>query len=114
MLNAPGLFALALLLGPFRQSLPAVRRATIVIIVAWIGVAGAFLLRHYTCGAIARIAGGATPDACQVFVVAIHHYHFYLQSAWPLAIGFVGWLAAHRWLANAPVTLGADDEPWHS
>jgi hypothetical protein len=101
-LNVPGLAALALLLLPFRRTIPAMRPLTIAILVTWIGVAGAFLLRHYGCGAIARIAGGFAPGACRVFVMPIHHYHFYLQSAWPLIIGFVGWHAARRWLADAP------------
>jgi hypothetical protein len=49
--------------------------------------------RHYVCGLGAGETGAdiAQIAACRVFVVPVHHYHLYLQTAWAMLIGFVGW-----------------------
>lgn len=108
-LNAPGLAAAALVLGPLRRAVPPMARLTAVIVAAWVGVAGAFLLRHYACGALAPGGGDAAPATCRAFVVAIHHYHLYLYAAWPLLIGFAGWHLVRRWIAGAPPDGGQGD-----
>ena len=80
LLNVPGLTAavgMSFLHGTQRP----VRR-TIAMMAAWIGACGMFLLRHYGCG------DDRAHGVCGVFVVAVHHYHVYLQAAWACLIGF--------------------------
>jgi hypothetical protein len=63
---------------------------------AWIGVCLLFLVRHYAC------AGDTTtgPAACRVFVVAVHHYHMYLQLAGTLLMGHVAWQVTRWWVRS--------------
>ena len=97
ILNAPGAAA-AFVIWRLRRRV-AMGRLTTVILATWIAVPLAFLLRHYACAIAAPSGVGAdAPAACRAFVVSIHHYHLYLQLAWPCLIGFAAWHAARLWL----------------
>lgn len=76
------------------RRLPHVDRRTVTILLAWIGVCTALLVRHYACTFV-----GNEPSICRISLVPVHHYHFYLQAAWACLWGFVLWNAV-RWLAG--------------
>jgi hypothetical protein len=86
----PGLGALVLLGWNFwraRQSgsaaaRPAVAPMTVVILSVWIALPVLFIARHFACGA------GGTGAVCTVFVVPVHHWMFYLQSALACVFGY--------------------------
>jgi hypothetical protein len=84
VINIPGVLALgaAWLL---RHRAPFNRR-TAIILLTWIGVCGAFLLRYATCTTLR--AGGTV---CRTFIIPAHHFHFYLQAAWAFVIGHILW-----------------------
>jgi hypothetical protein len=102
LLNVPGLLAAVLALA-FRRDMP-FGRLTAAMLAAWIGVCGILLLRHYACAGFTKL-GWERPSACGVFVVAVHHYHLYLQLGWACLIGLVGCGLARRW------TLRPNGEP---
>lgn len=104
VLNAPGVAA-ALLAWRLRGR-AGMGRLTAAILAAWIAIPAAFLLRHYACAA-------GVPAACRAFVVSVHHYHLYLQLAWPCLIGFAAWHATRLWLAaDADAGTGRPARPW--
>ncbi len=91
VLNAPGVLALAGAVFLHRRGIR-LERAAAIALAAWIIPCIAILGRHYACGQ-------AATAACRVFVVPVHHYHLYLQSAWAMLIGFV---CAHLFLERGP------------
>lgn len=104
VVNAPGVTS-ALLALLFRRAMPFETLST-AILATWIGTCGAFLLRHYGCAGASAL-GWEQPRACHTFVVAVHHYHLYLQLAWACLVGFVGWGLAHLWCRHRDGTLSA-------
>ena len=92
LLNLPGLLALSLAAFLYRRGTRLDRGAAFAL-GAWITLCILVLARHYACGLGARVTGleitQITP--CRVVVVPVHHYHLYLQTAWAMLIGFVGW-----------------------
>ncbi len=102
--NAPGVTS-AVLAFFLRRAMP-FGTLSAAILAAWIGTCGVFLLRHYGC-AIVSALGWEQPRACHVFVVAVHHYHLYLQLAWACLIGFVGWGLVRLWPRRRDGTLSA-------
>ncbi len=82
---APGLLALAWMGWSFWRSRDmgvALSRATIATLVVWISLPALFIARHYGCG------GGSTSTVCTAFVVPVHHWMFYLQSALACVFGY--------------------------
>lgn len=100
ILNTPGVVAAALAVA-LRRKMPMDRIAAVAL-AAWIVTCGAFMLRHYGCAGLAASGRAAPGGACDVFVIAVHHYHLYLQLAWAAVIGFVLWQFARR------LSLGRD------
>lgn len=99
LLNAPGVLALVGAMFLYRRGIRLERGATIAL-AAWIILCIVVLGRHYACGLEATATGtdGAHIAACRVFVVPVHHYHLYLQTAWAMLIGFVGEHLLHLFL----------------
>jgi hypothetical protein len=83
-LNFPG--ALAALSAWLTRAQAPISRRTLVILLAWAGICGAFLSRHYACGLLQSDAW-----ACRAFVLPAHHFHFYLHAAWACLIGHALW-----------------------
>jgi hypothetical protein len=82
LLNAP---CVAGFLMGWRLRAP-IARCTAAMLVAWTGLCGLFLARHYGCMAMA-------PDAtvCAVFRVPVHHFLLYLQVAGACLAGWGAW-----------------------
>jgi hypothetical protein len=82
LLNAPGVAGC--LLG-WRLRAP-ITRCTAAMLMAWTGLCGLFLARHYGCMAL-------SPDAavCAVFRVPVHHFLLYLQIAGACLAGWGAW-----------------------
>ncbi len=87
VMNLPGVAALGVA-WLMRHRAPFARR-TLIMLLTWIGVCGAFLLRHAACTTL-RLTGAV----CQTFVIPAHHFHLYLQAAWAFVIGHVLWHSA--------------------
>lgn len=92
LLNLPGVLALVGTVFLYRRGIRLERGAAFAL-GGWIIMCVAVLGRHYACGLAARATGTdiAEVGVCRVFVVPVHHYHLYLQTAWALLTGFVGW-----------------------
>jgi hypothetical protein len=90
----PGLFALIGLGWSFwrsKQTGVGLSRATLAILAVWIILPVLFLARYFGCG------GGGTSTVCTAFVVPVHHWMFYLQSALACVFGYAvmsAWEAA--------------------
>lgn len=97
--NVPGLLALLGVGILYRKGIRLERGAAIAL-VSWVGLCSALLARHYACSVGARLGAADLSDsvACRTFVVPVHHYHLYLQIAWAMLIGFVGWHALQQCL----------------
>jgi hypothetical protein len=83
--SLPGLGALALVGWNYwraKQFGRTVAPSTVAILGVWIGLPVLFIARHFTCG-----AGGASA-VCTAFVVPVHHWMFYLQSALACVFGY--------------------------
>jgi hypothetical protein len=57
-------------------------RQTLVTLAVWIGLPLLFVVRHFGCG------GGGTSAVCTAFVVPVHHWMLYLQSALACVFGY--------------------------
>ncbi|MFL6604092.1 MAG: hypothetical protein ACJ8R9_22570 [Steroidobacteraceae bacterium] len=82
----PGLGALALLGWNYWRARPfgrTVAPATVVILGVWILLPLFFIVRHFACGV------GGTAAVCTTFVVPVHHWMFYAQSALACVFGYV-------------------------
>lgn len=92
LLNLPGALALAGIIFLYYRGIRLPRGAAFAL-GAWITLCVVALGRHYACGLEARATGVDVPAsaACRIFVLPVSHYHFYLQTAWAMLIGFVGW-----------------------
>jgi hypothetical protein len=92
ILNAPGVLALVGALFLYRCGIRLARGATFAL-GGWIILCAVLLGRHYACGLAARATGTDVSEiaVCRVFVIPVHHYHLYLQTAWAVLIGFVSW-----------------------
>ena len=99
ILNAPGMLALVGALFLYRRGIRLARDATFAL-GGWIILCAVVLARHYACGLAARATGADIAEiaVCRVFVVPVHHYHLYLQTAWTVLIGFVSWHLLHLFL----------------
>jgi hypothetical protein len=90
----PGLFALIGLGWSFwrsKQTGVGSSRATLAILAVWIILPVLFMARYFGCG------GGGTSTVCTAFVVPVHHWMFYLQSALACVFGYAvmsAWEAA--------------------
>ena len=83
--SLPGMVALALLgLSAWGRRLTSstLSRQTLVVLTAWIGLPLLFVVRHFGCG------GGGTSAVCTAFVVPVHHWMLYLQSALACVFGY--------------------------
>jgi len=98
-LNLPG--ALAALAAWLMHARAQISRRTLAILLAWVGICGAFLTRHYACALLQSDA-----PACRAFVLPVHHFHFYLQAAWACLIGHALWC----WYRSLRVRLA--DSGW--
>ena len=81
----PGLGALALLGWNYwraRQFGRSVAPSTVVILGVWIALPALFIARHFACGV------GGTSTVCTAFVVPVHHWMFYIQSALACVFGY--------------------------
>ena len=94
LLNLPAAIAAALL-WRLRGVPGSMDRLGMAMLLSWTGVCLAALARHYACEAV-RTPEGTVPAACSVFVLTIHHYHFYLQVAGACAIAYAAALLARR------------------
>jgi hypothetical protein len=92
LLNLPGVLALVGTVFLYRRGIRLQRGAAFAL-GWWIILCVVVLGRHYACALGARATGADVAEiaACRVFVVPVHHYHLYLQSAWAILIGFVSW-----------------------
>jgi hypothetical protein len=117
--NLPGILALAVV--ALRRGY-GLERVSAVIFATWIAACVFFLVRHMACFYLGQ-AGGV----CGVFVIAVHHYHAYLQAAWASLIGLalcrlMGSLSrTWRWPVRAALAaaifaglVGFVTEPWSS
>lgn len=83
--SLPGMGALALLGWNFwrgRQFGRTVALSTVAIVGEWIAIPSLFIARHFACGI------GGTSAVCTAFVVPVHHWMFYLQSALACVFGY--------------------------
>jgi hypothetical protein len=83
--SLPGMGALALLGWNFRRIRQAgrtVASARVAILSAWLGLPVLFIVRHFGCGS------GGTSAVCTAFVLPVHHWMFYLQSALACVFGY--------------------------
>jgi hypothetical protein len=83
--SLPGLGALALLgwnCWRARQSGRTVAASTVAILGVWIALPVLFIARHFACGV------GRTSAVCTAFVVPVHHWMYYLQSALACVFGY--------------------------
>jgi hypothetical protein len=81
----PGLLALIWLGWSFwrtKQLAVPLSRATLATLAVWIILPVLFIARHYGCG------GGGTSTTCTAFLVPVHHWIFYLQSALACVFGY--------------------------
>jgi hypothetical protein len=101
LLNAPGVLALCGAVFLYRRGIRLGRGAALAL-AAWIIPCIVILIRHYACGPAATGADIDQIAACRVFVVPVHHYHLYLQSAWAMLIGFVCGHLLHLFLERGP------------
>jgi hypothetical protein len=103
LLNAPGVLALAGTVFLHRRGIR-LRRYAVIALGTWIILCSAFLVRHYACSLGARFVSADVADVsvCRVFLVPVHHFHLYLQSAWAVLIGFVGWHVSRLLLQRSP------------
>jgi hypothetical protein len=92
LLNMPGVLALIGTVFLYRRGIR-LERGSAFALGGWIILCVLVLGRHYACGVGARATGADVAEiaACRAFVVPVHHYHLYLQTAWAILIGFVGW-----------------------
>jgi hypothetical protein len=79
--NAVGL-AVGSAVGSAAAAGPALGTATLTILSVWIVLPALFIVRHFGCG------GGGTSAVCTGFVVPVHHWLFYLQSALACVFGY--------------------------
>jgi hypothetical protein len=102
LLNLPGVLALVGAGFLYRRGIRLERGASFAL-GAWIIPCVVVLGRHYACGLGTKATGAdiAQIAACRVFVVPVHHYHLYLQTAWAMLIGFVGWHFLRLFLERA-------------
>jgi hypothetical protein len=101
---APGLLALAWVGWSFwrrRDMGVALSRATLATLAVWFVLPALFIARHYGCG------GGGTSTVCTAFVVPVHHWMFYLQSALACVFGYAVMSATSRAEGNARSTAAA-------
>jgi hypothetical protein len=56
--------------------------STVAIVGVWIAIPSLFIARHFACGT------GGTSAVCTAFVVPVHHWMFYLQSALACVFGY--------------------------
>jgi hypothetical protein len=83
--SLPGMGALALLgwnCWRARQFGRPVASSTVAILGVWLALPVLFIARHFGCGV------GATSAVCTAFVVPVHHWMFYLQSALACVFGY--------------------------
>jgi hypothetical protein len=83
--SLPGLGALALVGWNYwraKQFGRSVAASTVAIVGVWIGLPVLFIARHFACGV------GGTSAVCTAFVVPVHHWMFYLQSALACVFGY--------------------------
>jgi hypothetical protein len=99
LLNVPGVLALVGTVLLHRRGIRLGRGATFAM-GGWIVLCAVVLGRHYACGLAARATAADIAEiaVCRVFVVPVHHYHLYLQTAWAVLIGFVSWHLLHLFL----------------
>ena len=94
--NAPGLAGLAAT-SWLRRAAP-IAPVTWAMLLTWIGVCAAFLLRHEACGWLPGLDASA---ACQVLRMPAHHFHLYLQLAWAVVLGYAVWTRVACWAVTA-------------
>jgi hypothetical protein len=88
----PGMGALALLGWNFRRvrQFGRIAPSSVAILGVWMGLPVLFIARHFACGI------GGTSAVCTAFVVPVHHWMFYLQSALACVFGY----AVASWLGT--------------
>ena len=91
-LNVPG--GLALIAAFLLRRRAPMGLSSAVILATWIGICGLFLARHEACAGL-----HLHNAACDTFVIAVNHYHFYLAAAWAALIGYAVWEGARWWMA---------------
>ncbi len=102
LFNAPGVLALVVAVWLHRRGIR-MARGSAALLGSWIAGCAGFLMVDARRNLAAAAAGEVTADtaAHPLLSAPMHHFHLYLELAWPLLIGFVGWQGLRLALLHA-------------